>query len=258
MISGATGRPFAWSILRGPSARRHNQFMRAAINILWQAIAGRLLLPAVCAIFAAFLTFTLAVGILQYAYRWSSTPAPSLVTPIDVWKMGMVVGSSGTAAALLLTLYFANRNYSRSREHIPHLSMTLRVRRTPVSPSYHTVVATLNARNTGTGLCDIGQVDWTINVLAPYDDDAIEAMILGLDGTASSTADGHFQWDELQRWSSAPGISIEPNQSDQLTCDFIIPAVVTAIAVSVWVANASNPKHTAGWYRRTIHIAKEA
>ena len=249
------------SYLKALSAWRRSRFMRALINILLQTLTGRLLLPAVCVIFAASLTFTLVVGILQYAYRWSGAPAPPFVTPIDVWKMGMVVGSGGTAAALLLTLYFANRNYRRSREHIPQLSMTLRVTRTPVSPGYHAVVATLNAKNTGTGRCDIGQVDWTANALAPYDDHAIEAMLLGndlgLDATTSSMADSLFQWGELQRRSSTPGISIDPNETDQLTCDFIIPAMVTAIAVSVWVANAATPRHPAGWYRRTVHIARE-
>ena len=45
-----------------------------------------------------------------------------------------------------------------------------------MSLTFDAVIVTLNARNTGTGLCDINRVHWTIKALSPYDDESIEEM----------------------------------------------------------------------------------
>ena len=92
------------------------------------------------------------------------TPAKGIAS-IDVWKTGMVIGTAGTATAFLATLYVAQRNYLRGREHIPHLTMTLSVERVPVSMTYDVVVASLEAQNTGSGLCTVKGDDVTIVVL---------------------------------------------------------------------------------------------
>ena len=223
-------------------------------------MTGRFLLWAVCGIFALCLAFALTVGIVQNAYSWSNASPPPFIATIDIWKLGMVTGSAGTAAALLVTLYITDRNYRRSRERIPSLSMELKVDRTSVSARYHAVIATLDAKNTGTGLCRIGQVDWVVTALAPYDDETIEEMRKEFSDAARAgeAPDIVFPWAELERASATPGNLIRPNETDQITCDFIIPAAVTAIAVSVWVADASDLQHTAGWYRRVVHIDEES
>ena len=223
-------------------------------------MTGRFPLWAVCGIFALCLAVTLTVGIVQNAYSWSNASPPPFIATVDVWKLGMVTGSAGTAAALLVTLYITDRNYRRSRERIPSLSMELKVDRTSVSARYHAVIATLDAKNTGTGLCRVGQVDWVVTALAPYDDETIEEMHKEFSDAARAgeAPDIEFPWAELERASATPGNLIRPNETDQITCDFIIPAAVTAIAVSVWVADASDLQHTAGWYRREVHIDEES
>ena len=55
--------------------------------------------------------------------------------------------------------------------------MDLSVERVPVSLSYDAVIVTLYATNTGTGLCDVDQVEWSIRAVSPYTDNDIEQLM---------------------------------------------------------------------------------
>ena len=183
--------------------------------------------------------------------------APGFIDSIDVWKLGVVVGTTGTATAVMVTLYVADRNYRRSREHVPNLSMELQVQRVPASQRYDAVVVTLNAKNTGTGLCEIEEVQWSVGVVSPYDDDTVEEMQHEFDARPD---DGHvyeFPWRDVRRDSTRYVAGIEPNEIGQITYEFTIPVEPTAIIVSAWVPNASVPRIAAGWYIRTVHVSKE-
>ena len=182
---------------------------------------------------------------------------PKGIASVDVWKLGMVVGTAGTATAFLVTLYVADRNYRRGREHVPNLSMDLQVRRIPVSLSYDAIMLTLDAKNTGSGLCDVHQVHWTIKALSPYDDDSVEDMQREFVENPSSDQNIEFPWHEVKEETTTLNIRIEPNETEQITHDFIIPATIDSVVVSAWVANASDPKLTEGWYRRTMQESKE-
>ncbi len=169
----------------------------------------------------------------------------------------MAVGTSGTAAAFLVTLYVADRNYRRSREHIPGLTMDLQVKRVPASQSYDAVIVTLNAKNTGTGLCRVDRVVWQLKVVSPYDDETVQEMEHEFGATSAGRQDIEFPWRLMKEETVAEGIVIEPNETEQMTYDFIIPAEITAIVLSAWVTNASEPREAEGWYRRAVHINEE-
>lgn len=201
---------------------------------------------------------TALIGLSQNYYAWMGVNLPTGLASIDVWKLGMVIGTSGTATAFLVTLYVADRNYRRSREHVPNLTMDLQVQRVEASAKYDAVIATLNAKNTGTGLCSVDEVQWHVRTLSPYDDDSIDEMLREFDNKPDSTREIEFPWHEVKEESTKLDIDIEPNETEQMTQDFIIPAEVTAIIVSAWVSNISEPKMTEGWYRRTVHSTQEA
>ena len=157
------------------------------IRTVLDALANSPIPKVALGLFCGVLILTFVVGSTQNVYRWTETSPPSIIASIDVWKLGMVTGTAGTATAFLITLYVAERNYRRSREHIPNLStgparppcgprMDLRVGRVLVSEKYDLVMVTLRATNTGTGLCRVGHVDWAVKALSPYDDEAVEEM----------------------------------------------------------------------------------
>ena len=154
----------------------------------------------------------------------------------------------------MVTLYVADRNYRRSREHIPNLSMELQVQRVPASQLYDAVIVTLDAKNTGTGLCEIEEVQWSVGVLSPYDDSVVVEMQDEFDNRLDDDREYEFPWREVKRDSAKCIAEIEPNETEQITYDFTIPTEPFAIVVSAWVPNASEPKVAEGWYRRTVHV----
>lgn len=232
--------------------------MRNEIRTVLDAIAGSWVPKAAGIAFGMFLAFTLAIGITQNVFTWFGVTPPMGIASIDVWKLGMVTGTAGTATAFLVTLYVADRNYRRGREHIPSLTMELQVVRVPASQSYDAVIVTLNARNTGTGLCYVDQVRWQLKALSPYDDDSVVEMRQDFDGTPISEQVIEFPWHQVEEVLTIKEMVIEPNETEQMTYDFIIPAEIRSIVVSAWVANASEPKHAEGWYRRAVHTIEEA
>lgn len=224
------------------------------IRSVLDAIAGSWIPKAALIAFVALLAITLAIGITQNAYTWLDAAPPRGIASIDVGRLGMVVGTGGTAAAFLVTLYVADRNYRRGREHIPSLSMELQVVRVPVSLTFDAVIVTLKAQNTGTGLCRVSEVIWGLKALSPYDDESINRMSEDFASDPHNDLATEFPWQPVREETVAMRIEIEPNETEQLTHDFIIITDVSAIVVSAWVANASEPKHAEGWYRRAVHI----
>lgn len=231
--------------------------MRDEIRTVLDAIAGSWVPKVALIAFAASLTFTLAIGITQNAYTWASAVPPRGIGSINVGQLGIAIGTAGTATAFLVTLYVADRNYRRGREHIPNLTMELEVVRVPASLSYDALMVTLNAKNTGTGLRIVDRVVWQLKVTSPYDDESIQEMQREFDGAPDGEQDIEFSWRPVKEETVAEGIVIEPNETEQMTHDFIIPTEITAIVVSAWVSNASESREVQGWYRRSVHVNQE-
>ena len=227
--------------------------MRYEIKALLAYIAGKRILQIALLMFGASLLLTLIIGLTQNVYVWLDIAPPAGIASIDAAKLGMVIGTAGTAAAVLVSLYVTGRGH-----RVASLTMDLTVERVPVSEKYDAVIVTLNAKNTGTGLCDVDLVHWAIKVLSPYDDEGIEGMQQEFDTGSDIAAGIEFPWrDAKPEATVSPNMSIEPNETEQMTHDFIIPAEIKAIVVSAWVENASTPKHTEGWYRRAVHTNRE-
>ena len=169
----------------------------------------------------------------------------------------MVIGTSGTAAAFLVTLYVAERNYRKGREHIPHLTMQLQVTRMAVSGAYDAIVLTLEAKNTGSALCSVDEIQWAVHAISDYDDETAELMRQEFAGRENADQEIEFPWHELDSDTTRHVTAIEPGETEQMTHDFLIPRQIGAVMASAWVSNASQPKTTDGWYRRTPHINKE-
>ncbi len=229
--------------------------MRYDIGILLTAIAASRVAKAVVIAFVICLTFTVAIAITQNVYNWVGGAPPLGVASIDVGKLGTVIGLVGVPA-FMVTIYIADQ----SRPRFPSLTMDLQVTRVPASQSYDAVVVTLNATNTGTGRCYVTSVRWRLKVLSPYDDDSVVEMQRDFDSTPNNELDVEFPWHEVPDvpdMHTIEDVTVEPNETEQMTHDFIIPAEIRGIVVSAWVANASESEHVEGWYRRAVHTIEE-
>lgn len=201
--------------------------------------------------FAVLLGLTAVIGLAQMAYAWTGSTPPSAIASIDVWKLGMVVGTAGTSATLLITLYIAERDYFRSRKHVPSLSLDLRIERVSVSDSNDAIILILRAENTGTGLCKVREVSWELDALSPYGDDDVEEMLKEYDNPEEDE-ESLFPWRTLGEEIVPDDIQVEPGERLLITHDFIIPSVVRAVAASAWLRNVQDAD--LGWYSREVHI----
>ena len=157
------------------------------------------------------------------------------------------------AAAFLATLYVAQRNYLRGREHIPHLTMTLSVERVPVSMTYDVVVASLDAKNTGSGLCTVTDVNWMVVAVSPYDDETVNSLMEEFGGATDLSQEEEFPWYKVAERPVKVDLLIEPGETEQLTQEFVIESVIGTTITSAYVVNGSEPRLTDGWYRRSLH-----
>ena len=66
-------------------------------------------------IFGLFLILTFAIGIIQNAYTWTDASPPAIIDSIDVWRLGMVVGTTGTASAVMVTLFVAGSKLQKKQ-----------------------------------------------------------------------------------------------------------------------------------------------
>lgn len=223
-----------------------------------EAIANSWIPKIALGLFAVCLVGTATVGIIQNAYSWSGESPPVGIAAIDTGRLGMVIGTVGTASAFLVTLYVAERNYRKSREHIPHLTMRLHLDRVAVSGQYDAIILTLEAENTGSGLCEVNEIHWAVHALSDYDDETAEGMRQEFVERQNTNQETEFPWHELATEISIHIISIEPGETEQMTHDFLIPHQIEAVVASAWVSNASDPRTTDGWYRRTPHVREES
>ena len=218
-----------------------------------EAIAGHWLPRTAWILFATLILATAALGLTQNIYNWTGETPPKGIASIDVWKTGMVIGTAGTATAFLATLYVAQRNYLRGREHIPHLTMALFVERVPVSMTYDVVVASLEARNTGSGLCTVNDVNWMVVAVSPYDDETVNSLLEEFEGATDLSQEEEFPWYKVTERTVKVDLLIEPGETEQLTQEFVIESAIGTTITSAYVVNGSEPRLTDGWYRRSLH-----
>ena len=231
--------------------------MRDEIRAALDAIANSWIPKVALGIFAVLLALTATLAITQNTYAWLGSTPPYGIASIDVGRLGLAVGTVGTASAFLVTLYVAERNYRRGREHIPHLTMTLSVTRVPISGQYDAIIVTLEAENTGSGLCSVNEIHWAVHALSPYDDETAELMQQEFTDREDSNQETEFPWHELKAETTKHIITIEPGETEQMTHDFMVPHEIDAVIASAWASNASEPRTTDGWYRRTPHAKQE-
>ena len=218
-----------------------------------EAMATHWLPRTAVIIFSVLLLATAALGLTQNAYKWTGGTPPRGIASVDVWKMGMVVGTAGTATAFLATLYVAQRNYLRGREHVPHLTATLSIERVAVSRTYDAIVASLEARNTGSGLCTVKEVNWMVVAVSPYDDESVDSLVEEFEEQGELSLEEEFPWHLVAERTVQVDLLIEPGETEQLTQEFVINSEVEATITSAYIVNSSDPKLTDGWYRRSLH-----
>ena len=94
--------------------------MRNEIREALESIASSWVTKTGIMVFAALVILTTTIALAQNLHQWTGTIPHAGIASINVGQMGIAVGTMGTAAAFLTTLYALERNYRRRRKNIPH------------------------------------------------------------------------------------------------------------------------------------------
>ena len=120
-------------------------------------------------------------------------------------------------------VYVAERNYRRSGANIPHPSLSLAIERAPDSAFYDTIFLILTANNTGSALCRIPAIEWTISPTAPYTDNDVMEMSLEFDQRDQAVPNTEFPWRVEAEATNVYNKSVEAGQSGTIIFEYPIP-----------------------------------
>lgn len=157
------------------------------------------------------------------------------------------IALSASAAAAIAAILAAAHKFELFRESKPHLTVTQNIHHQIASPGYRLVTVTVTMHNTSKVLVKPTKATCRLAMTAPYTDAQIEAIYN--DALQPENDDPHDQyaWSELSHaektWPDGH-ISIEPNEKDEVTFQFIIGNAVAAVtAVSTLTASRELPDH---------------
>ena len=228
--------------------------MQYTLADLLEAIASSWLTRTALIVFALALAITAAAAIAINVYRSIDQPIPMFLGAIDPGALGLVVGSTGTATAFLLTLFVAQHNYASSRENIPQLTLRLSITRTPSSADSDALILTLRATNTGRRLCHIDTIEWAASVISPYQQDDLGAKSKQFAQLTRSIDNPEFPWNMALYDVFGYNTSCEPGQTRQFVYDRDIPNTIGSIIGSAYVSNRDTTDSTPGWITKAVHV----
>lgn len=228
--------------------------MRETAQFIAKSISGGVIPKCALIVFGATLLTTAGIAGAQHYYQWTNQATPRPLASISVGTLGLVAGSAGTGAGFLITLYVADRHYRLSREHIPHLNLTLSVRRTPIHTTRDALFISLTAHNNSTTVCNIRAIRWTVHVVSPYSADQLNTLVEEFNQNKSETDDPEFPWHMASSDLTGYNTGIEPGQSVQFAYQAPIHRTARAITASAFVYNANSTNDIPGWYVKSFHV----
>ena len=187
-----------------------------------------------------------------------------VVVVLALLVVGHVVGNLSwsdvqatvTSVAILAGGAFAVFKLQIFRTFEPHLTITQEVSHRPVGDSYTHVVVTATLHNGSRVRVDLREGVFRLQQVHPISDEGVEQ----LDAQVFVSREARqFQWPTLdqstRRWGENEA-SVEPGESHQETCEFIVNSDVKCVLIYTYIYNARHPQRAAspeGWNATTVH-----
>ncbi len=161
-----------------------------------------------------------------------------------------------TSIAILVGGVFAVLKLRLFRDLEPHLTVSQEVSHRPVGDSYVHIVVTSNLHNSSRVLVDLRKGLFRLQQVQPITDAEIES----LDAQVFVSQQARdFQWptlDEFTREWPKNAASIEPGESHQETCEFIVDSKVKCVLTYTYVWNSKWSPHSPapeGWAATMVY-----
>ena len=198
---------------------------------------------------------------LLQALIWASTFFAVLVAAISInmWLTDDGFGESAstfqvivTVIAIFMAAAFAVFKLQLFRVFAPHLTISQRVSHRPVGESYIHIDVSVTLRNSSRVKIDLIEGLFLLQKIAPMKDQEVESLY------AQVFVDKEIDdilWpvmDEVHRSWKEHALVIEPGESYQEACEFIVEVTVKSVLVYTYFYNPFSSA-SKGWGATTIH-----
>ena len=187
-----------------------------------------------------------------------------VVVVLALVNIGHVVGNMPwsdvqsviTSVAIVVGAAFAVFKLQIFRAFEPHLTITQEVTHRPVGDSYVHIVVTATLHNSSRVRVDLRQGLFRLQRIQPIPDEEVERLYAQ---AFVDHAERHLQWpilDEATRKWGENEASVEPGESYQEECEFIVDSHVQSVLVYTYIFNARtarDPSSSKGWTATTVY-----
>ncbi len=157
-----------------------------------------------------------------------------------------IVQSSVSAAAILFGGFWAIREYIWKRKRYPKIKISQNIFNTLIDKSKRLIRVTIFIENNCYTLFRLKEVMVRILQIEPWPDEIFD------EAKMRKPHDSSYDWPYLdERSVSKDTVELEPNESEEISFDFIIDAKVKIIGVYSFVENPK--KHNIGWSKTTLY-----
>lgn len=178
---------------------------------------------------------------------------------LDIAKIKDEVGivqSVITSVAILVGGAFAIFKFQLFRDFEPHLSISQEVSHRFISEEYVHIAVTSTLNNNSRVRVELTSGFFRVQQILPVTDEEVERLYAQV---FSDKEYEDIQWptlDEFQRTSTNNRLVIEPGESHQETCEFIMSSEVKSVLVYTYFYNSrhsSGSQSAEGWAATTVH-----
>ena len=219
------------------------------------------LLNITIALVVMFAIIVAVKGGVQIGYNALGEEEPEWLAAFSAEPVAKTFNILVTTTVIVAGAYIGYRKFFLFRENKAQLTVTLTISSRQASDQFLHIGAIAKAENTGKVNVDVGKIYWRLSAISPYDDGVVTEMLGAFyesDDTFSAVAPNlpEFPWRMLGRYRvNREGMTIEPNETDEMTFDFIAPVGVESVVVSLFIENheTESDENPVGWYRRMYH-----
>ena len=174
----------------------------------------------------------------------------------DIGKAGdlaRITQAAVTAIIVAIGAMFAAVKFQIFRESAPHVTVTQTVTHRRIGDSYVHLMVTATLYNSSKVKMDFRRGYFRFQQISPITDEEVEKLY------ADVFVDGNhrdFQWDHLktvERNWEINDIIIEPGESHQETCEFIVIAEVETVLIDTFFYNPRQPAIPQGWGTTSVY-----
>lgn len=190
--------------------------------------------------------FQLAATVLLEIWP-PSTGLDKSVQIIQGYAAGFLLMAGGLFAAVRFELF---------RNFIPHVTLTQTLSHRAISDSYVHLLLTVTLHNSSKVKIDFRECYFRLQLLAPASDEEVESLYAEVFLSEAPDSPSDFQWPTLERkfrpWRRNE-LLVEPGETLQETCEFIVRAGVRSVLAYTYFRNPRQPSIPEGWGVTTVY-----